>query len=150
MEVRTGEGKYEALPGIRVRGRESSKLWVHGMYGYLVWGKLHIYCSVFCWFWFQAFWQEACSVMAFLFQTILAYADLAPGLLVLARGLVFGAAISTLKYNGNYWELSLRVRDIFGLNAHAHMLQKGSTPPSNRESNLGIPGYSKLACSMHI
>ena len=58
----------------------------------------------------------------FCFKLFFASADLAPGLLVLARGLVFGAAISTLKYNGNYWELSLRVRDIFGLNAHAHVL----------------------------
>ena len=89
MERGTGGGKYEALPGIRVRGRESSKLRVHGMYEYLVWGKLYIYRSVFGWFLFQAFWQEACSVMAFVFQTIWAYADLAPGLRVLARGLAF-------------------------------------------------------------
>ena len=91
MEVRPGEGKYEALPGIRVRGRESSNLWVHGMYGYLVWGKLYIYRSVFGWFLFQAFWQEACWVVAFSFQAILAYADPAPGIRVLARGLASGA-----------------------------------------------------------
>ena len=89
MEVRTGEGKYEALPGIRVRGRESSKLWVHGMYEYLVWRSYMSIVPFFVGFGSRPFGRRPVRSWPFCFELFFASADLAPSLRVLAQGSAF-------------------------------------------------------------